>query len=478
MQRSFGAVAVVAGVLALTFTACGSSGSSGSGGAAPGGSKPTGGASLPACPLAALQTASKPVEITYWHAMTRANEDELKVLTAQFNAQQHDVKVSLSAAASYPDNFTRFKAGLSTGALPDLLQSEDTTTQAMIDSHAILPAASCLKADNASTSDFVPRVVAYYSVGGVLYPMPFNDSNPILYYNKAVFRKAGLDPDKPPVTFADVKADSQKIVQSRAAQFGLAFKVDSWPIEHWFAKSGATMVNNANGRDARATKVTFDDATGLSIFQWLDDMVKGKLAVSTGTADIDHYLAVGNGRAAMTIDTSAALGTIAQLFASGQYRDVELGVGAMPGPNSTDGGVLVGGAANYIMSHSTPAKQAAAYEFAKFLSAPKTQSAWAAATGYVPISRSAVALAPLAQRYAQQPEYKIAYDQLVKGAENAATAGPVVGAYGAKGEGLRGALIDGLSRMFDGRATPQQALAGAATEANTAIAEYNSRVGS
>jgi sn-glycerol 3-phosphate transport system substrate-binding protein len=472
-RRTIGSIALAV-ALALATGACGGGSGSGSSTGGAGTTAPK----LPACPLDALQRAPKPVEITYWHAMTRANEDELKKLTAQFNAGQHDVHVTLSAAASYPDNFTRFKAGLSTGALPDLLQGEDTTLQAMIDTKSILPAASCLQADNATTKDFVPRVVAYYSVGGVLYPMPFNDSNPILYYNKAVFAKAGLDPAKPPVTMDDVTADARKIVESGAAQYGLAFKTDSWPIEHWLAKSGHTIVDNGNGRSARATAVTFDDPTGVRIFSWLDDMVKAKTALNTGTAEIDHYLAVGNGRAAMTIDTSAALGTIKQLFAAGQYKNVALGAAAMPGPDSPDGGVLVGGAANYIINRSSPAQQAAAYEFAKFLASAKSQSEWAAATGYVPVSQAAVTMAPLATTYAQQPEYKVAYDQLLQGPENDATAGPVVGAYGAKGEGLRGAIIDALARMFGGRATPQQAVADAAKQANAAIEEYNGRVGS
>ena len=76
--------------------------------------------------------------------MTRANEDELKKLTDQFNAQQQDVHVTLSAAASYTDNTTRFKAGLSTGNLPDLLQGEDSSLQTLIDSQSVVPAASCL----------------------------------------------------------------------------------------------------------------------------------------------------------------------------------------------------------------------------------------------------------------------------------------------------------------------------------------------
>jgi sn-glycerol 3-phosphate transport system substrate-binding protein len=462
----------LAGALAMALVGCGG-GSSAKSGSTP----ETGGGNLPECPLSALSSAKKPVEITYWHAMTRANEDELKKLTNDFNAQQRDVHVTLSAAASYTDNTTRFKAGLSTGKLPDLLQGEDSSLQTLIDSQSILPAASCLKSDGADTSDLIPRVVAYYSVNGVLYPMPFNDSNPILYYNKAVFRRAGLDPNKPPRTFDEVEADSRKIVQSRAAKFGIALKTDSWPVEHWLAKAGQTIVDNDNGRTARATKVTFDNAAGVSIFQWFDDMVKSKLALSTGTSELDHYFAVGNGRAAMTIDTSAALGTITQLFAAGQFKNVQLGVGHMPGPTSPEGSVLVGGAANYIVNKSAPEKQAAAYEFAKFLSSPKIQSEWAAATGYVPVSKSAATMSPLKERYAQQPDYKVAYDQLLAGPVNAATAGPVLGPYGSAREGMRGAIVDALSGMLEGKLTPAQAVAKAADDANAAIADYNERIG-
>jgi sn-glycerol 3-phosphate transport system substrate-binding protein len=424
-----------------------------------------------------LAGAKKPVQITYWHAMTRANDEELRRLTSAFNASQSEVHVTLSAAPSYPDNLTRFRSGLATGALPDLLQGEETVLQTMIDSNAVLPVAACLRADHADTSDLVPRVVAYYSVKGVLWPMPFNDSNPILYYNKAVFAKAGLDPNRPPTTLDAVQADSRRIVESGAAPYGIAIKTDSWIFEHWLAKAGDTVVNNGNGRNARATAVTFNDATGLELFRWVDDMVKSKLALSTGTGDIDHYLAVGNVRAAMTIDSSAALGTISQLLGSGQFASVKLGVGPMPGPESPQGGVLVGGAANYIMKRSAPEKQAAAYRFAKFLAQPTTQAQWAAATGYVPVSTGATKLSPLVERWKAQPGYKVAYDQLLAGPLNDATAGPVIGAYGARGQGLRGAVIDGIQRMLTEGLSPKDAIAAAARQANAAIVEYNSRVG-
>lgn len=469
MRRS----TIVVAVLALLLAACSGSGSSKN--TSPGGSNTA--SDLPKCPLDALASAKKPVEITYWHAMTRVNEDELKKLTAQFNARQKDVHVTISGVPSYTDNITRFKAGLGTSKLPHLIQSEETSLQTMIDSRAILPAQSCLVADKATTDDYVKRIAAYFTVKGTLWAMPFNDSNPILYYDKALFEKAGLDPNKPPVTLDDIKADAQQIVQKGSAKAGFALKTDTVLFEHWLAKSAHTIVDNDNGRSARATKVTFDDPTGEQLFAWMDDMVRSKLAISTTPGSIDHFLAVANGSAAMTIDSSAALGTIDQVLGSGQFKGVKLGVAAMPGPNNPEGGVLVGGAANFIVNKSSPAEQAAAYEFAKYLAEPQVQSDWAAATGYVPVRTSAAKLAPLTTVWSQKPGYKVAYDQLVSGGENPATAGPVIGPYGAKGQGVRGAIIDAIARMLNDNVSPADAIKDAATKANAAIDEYNSRVG-
>jgi sn-glycerol 3-phosphate transport system substrate-binding protein len=460
-------------ILALVVGACGGGGSNGSSG----GSSNDGDGKLPPCPLDALAAAPKPVKIEYWHAMTQAPKDELEKLTDAFNRQQQDVRVTLSASQSYSDNQTRFKGGLGTGKLPQLMQSEETSVQTLIDSRAVLPMQSCLAADNGATDDFIARVVNYYTVQGTLLAMPFNVSNPILYYDKALFQKAGLDPDKPPKTLDDVKAAAQKIVQTRTAQSGIALKLDTVAFEHWLAKSGHTIVDNDNGRAARATKVTWDDGSGEQLFTWINDMVKSKLAIATAPGGADHFLAVANGRAGMTIDSTGALGTISQVLGAGQYAHVKLGTGPMPGPDSPDGGVLIGGAANFILNKATPAQQAAAYQFAKYLAEPKVQAEWAAATGYVPVRKSATKLAPLTSRWKEQPGYKIAYDQLLAGAENAATAGPIVGPYGGAGLGMRGAITNALARMVNEGQAPAEAIAQAAKESNAAIAEYNSRAG-
>jgi len=71
----------------------------------------------------------------------------------------------------------------------------------------------------------------------------------------------------------------------------------------------------------------------------------------------------------------------------------------------------------------------------------------------------------------------VAYDQLVNGPVNDATAGPVIGAYGAKGVGVRGAIIDALNAMLTQGVSPAQAVHDATQAGDAAIADYNSRVG-
>jgi sn-glycerol 3-phosphate transport system substrate-binding protein len=427
------------------------------------------------CPLNALKNAkSKPVEITYWHSMNRANEETLQRLADRFNSSQNDVRVSLVNQTTYVDTLNKFRAGLSTGDLPDLVQIEDTGLQQMIDTQAVLPAQSCVDADKYNLSDHLKRVVDYYSVKGKLYPMPFNVSNPVFYYNKKAFQTAGLDPSNPPKTLDEVKSAAQKLKDSgTVAQAGLGLKLDAWFLEQWLALGGKTYVNNGNGRKSRASSVTFDNATGKEIFTFMNDMVSQGLARTNpadGSSAFDNLLGIGNGNFGMTIDTSAALGTIQQVLAGGEYPNVELGVAPMPGPKGK-GGVLVGGAANYIVNKSSPEKQAAAWQFAKFLNEPESQADWAVGTGYIPIRQAAANLPQVQQRWAEIAGFKVAYDQLVGGVANTATAGPVIGDY----QGVRDAVLDSEQQMFGGM-SPSSALKQAKQDANAKIEEYNSRV--
>jgi sn-glycerol 3-phosphate transport system substrate-binding protein len=426
------------------------------------------------CPLAALKQATKPVEITMWHSMNRANGDTLQKLTDTFNASQTDVKVNLVNQIDYVQTFTKYKAGLASGDLPDIVQLQETEQQQMIDTQTVLPAGVCAKADKYSFSDFLPRIVSYFTVQGTQYAMPFNNSGPVLFYNKKAFTAAGLDAEKPPTTLDEMRAAAEKL-KANGVEAPLGLKTEPGYVEHWRAMADKLYVNNSNGRKARATKAVFDDATGREIFTWLSGMVKDGLATTNadlGTGSFDNLLGIRSGSHAMAIDTSAALGTISSVLAGGNDPNIELGVAPMPGP-SHKGGVLVSGGALYMVNKSKPEKQAAAWKFLKFLDEPANMTAWAIGTGYIPIRESSAASPEMTAYWAQNPTYKVAYDQLLSGPTNAATSGSVIGQY----TGVRDSVRDAENSMFLQGKDPKAALKDASSNATTAIQDYNSKLG-
>jgi sn-glycerol 3-phosphate transport system substrate-binding protein len=451
---------------ALILAACGGGGSDDSG-------TPTAG-SLPKCPLDALTKATKPVQITFWHALSQANEDTLTAVTDRFNASQKDVSVRLVNQIGYRENLEKFRAGLGGTSLPDVIQVEDTATQQMIDTRATLPVQACIKADKYDTSDYLQRVLDRYTVEDVLWPMPFNVSNPVFFYDKNAFRAAGLNPDDPPATLEEVKAAAQKITDLPDYKSGYGLKLDPWYLEQWSAKADKLYVNQQNGRAARATKSVFDNAIGLEIFTWMSDMVSSGLAQTNsneGPGQYNNLLGIRAKDFGMTIDSSGTLGTISQVLESGEGGGVELGVSPMPGPPGK-GGVLVGGGALYIVNRSAPAKQAAVWEYLKFLGSPQTQADFAAGTGYVPIRKSSIDLPAIQELWRTTPGYKVAYDQLISGVEDVATQGPVIGAY----QSVRDAVQGGQQQMFTEGQNPATALRNAADRADGAMQDYNSRV--
>src|SRR4029453_16082852 len=104
---------------------------------------------------------------------------------------------------------------------------------------------------------------------------------------------------------------------------------------------------------------------------------------------------------------------------------------------------------------SSPEKQAAAWEFVKFLSAPEQQATLTVRTrgGYLPIRRSAVQDPALQQMWQQDPRTRVAYDQLLQGPTNPISAGPVLGDPSGTGD----AVVDALTRMLAGDLAPQNA---------------------
>ena len=435
-----------------------------------------GAATTPVCSPKALSSSKGPVIINFWESMPRANGEEMVKLTNQFNASQKKVHVNLVVQTTYQETFQKYRSALSNGQTPDLAMLTDTDTQAAIDTQSFIPAQTCMSASGFKTGDLLPRALAYWKVNKVQWGMPFGVSGPVLYYNKKAFTAAGLDPTKPPATLSQMVSTAKTLKDKTGAGMGMV--LDPWHFLTWMATGNQVAVNNSNGRTARANKATFNSSAGQAVFTALAQMKKdGSVQTNSvqGAGRYDNLLGTGSGKFSMTIDTSAAQGTIEQLLATGQYPNVDVGVAPLPKVFSTTskGGVEPGGNGLWISKRSTPAKQAAAWQYETFLLSTATQAAWSAGTGYIPLRTSAAKSPTITALWAKDPGFSVAYKQLTTGTQDAATAGAVIGPF----EDVNGAIANAEASLFVKNVAPKTALNAAVSASNGIIAAYNKRLG-
>jgi sn-glycerol 3-phosphate transport system substrate-binding protein len=430
----------------------------------------------PNCPVKAVDRADGPVAITFWHVQGSKNEEILQGLIEEFEASQDKVRVKLVHVPTYPDIFEKYRAALTTGDLPDLVQMDESALQLMVDSQSTVPIEACVKADNYALDDFASNAIDYYTTEGVLRAMPWTVSNPVLIYDKSDFRAAGLDPNQPPETLEEVTEYAQRIVDAGAARNAIALRAEALVNESLYAKSGELYLNHENGRESRATKALLNTQVGRDIWNWWDQLVESDLGYYTGSEadNVDNLYAIGTDDAAMTIDVSTVLGSVFAVLESGQFPEVDLGVAPLPGLEP-GGGVPVSDGSLWLPDTGSDEREAAAWELIKFLSAPAQQAAFAVGSrgGYVPIRESAVKDPALQALWAEDPELKVPYEQFEAGAQNDAAVGAVTGDFA----GVRAAVTDALTAMFIEDLPPGKALAQAQREATAAIQEYNDRIG-
>lgn len=437
-------------------------------------------ADLPPCPVDALAGVTSPVALTFWHGMSSDNQSALQALTDEYNASQSKVRVSLEFQGGYKQTIDKFVQS-GPDSRPGIVMLPEYMVQQIADSDAVIPAGACIEASDMDTSTFMERALLTYQTEGVQWSLPFNVSTPVLFYNKVAFANAGLDPEAPPVSLDELRAASQAIVDSPGEGTGLALDsgVDSgggWYVEQWLAKAGQLYADNDNGRAAPATRVLYAGPVGVDVLTSVQSLLLDGLAVSVGDnaggADALLKLADPARPAAMTIATSAAIGTVKTALDGGLIPGItseQFGVGPMPGPGDVPT-ASVGGASLYVVGGKGDASAAAAWDFMQFLTTAQAQSSWAAVTGYVPVRDDAIELDPLRTTYATDPRFKVAFDQLHAGETSATTLAPVLGPL----LEVRTVTAGGVAAIFGG-ADVAATLTASAQQADALIQSYNAR---
>lgn len=416
---------------------------------------------------APVEASAEPVNVVWWHSMGGELGKVVTQLVADFNASQTGVVVEEVFQGTYDESLNKMKASMDSKSGPSLIQVYEIGSRFMIDSKATTPVQTFVDAEGYDLSQLEENITNYYTFDGKLHSMPFNTSNPILYYNKDLFKAAGLDPEKPPATFEEVKEAAAKLTQN--GQAGASFAIYGWFMEQLFANQGEEYVNNGNGRTASATESLLNNETGVKTLTWWKDLVDSKSALNLGRKTDDTKKAFAAGQIAMTLDSTASLRGIVDTVAG----NFEVGTGFLPkAADAKDGGVVVGGASLWILNNKPEAEQKAAWEFIKFLAKPETQAYWHINTGYFPITKKAYDEQIVADNLAKYPQFQTAVDQLHASTPSTASQGAVIGVFPEARQLVETAIEEALTGVKE----PQKALDDAAKAITEKIGNYNKTV--
>jgi sn-glycerol 3-phosphate transport system substrate-binding protein len=486
---------VLATVIALAAGACGGDDGGGGGGGdgrggGDGGGGDDGAGQAADCPVDALDVADGRVEVVAWHTQAARPLTTLEALVAEYNDSQSKVRVRLeSQGASYDEIQRKFNQAVSSGQLPALVMVDDTFTRSMADSGVILPAQGCFDASGTDLDGLDPTARNYYTIDGQLWAASAGLGNVLLYYNRNHFRRAGLDPEAPPSTLAELRETAESLRDAGVTETPFVHELSSWKTEFWLTGAGSSVVDNDNGRgDGETTEATLaGNPEALELFEWFDSMEQDGLLqpIPATPGQIDQYVAMANQTASMLIDTSSAATSI-EAFLAGDLDPSELGegespevdldqldlaVGPLPGLDEP-GRTQMGGAAWYMTNGVPEEVQAGAWDFMQFMNAPGTQAEMLVGGSYLPWVTATLDERSVQQYFAGKGGIagawlEVANDEVLD--LDPEFPGPLIGPYDQFREAVQKAQDD----LLFADASPSAALDAAQADVTAALERYN-----
>ena len=205
---------------------------------------------------ATVSRADEPVEITFWHAMSRSRGKVLNQLVDEFNKANPNIVVKSVCIQSqnkeygndYNALYSKILENIAKNTPPDVAQVYENWTTQYVGIDALVPIESLMTGnDKAAMKDIVPVFLSantFTSPSGEkqLYTLPFNKSIYVLFYNKTIFRELGL---KPPTTWQEL-SKAAKVIATRKGIPGLAFQPSVDIFGHYLYSYGGTYISKTN----------------------------------------------------------------------------------------------------------------------------------------------------------------------------------------------------------------------------------------
>ena len=432
-----------------------------------------GAAAIAAVPATAR--AADKTKIVWWHALTGALGDEVNHIVDTFNKSQEAIEVTAVYKGGYPDTMTATIAAFRAGQAPHLTQIFEVGTGTMLAAGKATKQVWELVKETGVHIDpkaYIPAVRGYYSLpDGKMASMPFNSSTALMWYSKDAFRKAGLDPAKPPETWQEVMAAAKAIKEKNAATVPMTSAWLTWvQLEQYSAIHNIPFASEADGFNGLNAQLEINSKAHVKHMQRLLDMAKDGTFKYAGRDSAPEQLLI-SGDAGICFTSSAARGNMVK---NAKY---DWGMAYLPHDPEiikTPLNSIIGGASIWVMGAPgrTPAEYKAAATFLQFLAKPEIDAEWSQVTGYVPVTFAGFELSQKQGYYEKAPGADLAVKQLARGTVTQNSRGLRLGRL----PEIRNIIYEEMEKAFQGGQTGQQAMDSSVSRGNKVLREFEKSV--
>jgi len=420
--------------------------------------------------MAMISSVSAATQIQWWHAMGGQNGVKLEEIAKSFNATQTDYEIVPVYKGSYDETLTSAIAAFRANQQPTIVQVYEVGTGTMMAAEGAVYPIYKLMADANEPFDpksYISAIVGYYTdPAGNMLSLPFNASTPIVYYNKDVFEKAGLDPNVAPKTWGDIEAFSQKILDSGAAKCGFSTGWTSWvQLENLEALHDKPFATKANGFAGIDTEFTFNNDLAVrhmeNLKKWQD---AGIFKYGEENAGPLFY----SQECAMYMQSSAARSDVIK-----NAKDFKVGVTQLPFYDDVIASPLnsiIGGATLWTLAGKSDAEYKGAAKFYAYLSQPEVQADWHQFTGYLPITNATYELGKTQGFYEKNPGSDVAIKQMTRVDPTENSKGLRFGNF----VQVRAIILEEIEQILSGSKTAKEGLDEAVARGNEVLREFQS----
>lgn len=351
------------------------------------------------------------VELTFYYpvGVTGPLTEIMNKLVDEFNRSHPDIRVKAVFTGDYANNTSKIITALKGGNPPDVAISLSQDLALLQDSEAIQPFDELFASTDPNSAfdvhDFFPAFMLNSQSDGKTWGIPFQRSTPVLYYNKAALKEAGLDPNRPPETWDELVEMAKKTMKkegNKVTRWGVEIPisgVSTWLFEALALQAGQGLYNG------NPAQVFIDTPESKQAMQWLVDLSHKYGVMPQGV--IDWSAATTDFTSGKTVFLYHSTGSLSAVLKQANF---DVGVAFLP--KNKVYGVPTGGGNFYIFKGVPEDHRRAAWTFVQWMVSPDIAAQWSIDTGYVPVRKAATETARWKDYVAQRPQAEVAMKQL------------------------------------------------------------------